>query len=58
MTEALMNRIKAQLVRHNGLKLKPYRCIAGYVIAEVKTQYSICGTFQTETELPISNYEL
>ena len=29
MTEALMNRIKAQLVRHEGLKLKPYRCTAG-----------------------------
>ena len=29
MTEALMNRIKAQLVRHEGLRLKPYRCIAG-----------------------------
>ena len=28
MTEALMNRIKAQLVRHEGLKLKPYRCTA------------------------------
>jgi len=53
-----MNRIKAQLVRHEGLRLKPYRCIAGYVIAEVKMQYSICGAFQTETELPISNYEL
>ena len=29
MTEALMNRIKAQLVRHEGLRLKPYRCTAG-----------------------------
>jgi lysozyme len=28
MTEALMNRIKAQLVRHEDLKLKPYRCSA------------------------------
>jgi len=53
-----MNRIKAQLIRHEGLRLKPYRCIAGYVIAEVKTQYSICGAFQTETEISISNYEL
>ena len=24
-----MNRIKAQLVRHEGLRLKPYRCTAG-----------------------------
>jgi len=29
MTETLMNRIKAQLVRHEGLRLKPYRCTAG-----------------------------
>ena len=29
MTDALMNRIKAQLVRHEGLRLKPYRCTAG-----------------------------
>ena len=28
MTEALMNRIKAQLVRHEGMRLKPYRCTA------------------------------
>ncbi len=29
MTEALMNRIKEQLVRHEGLRLKPYRSTAG-----------------------------
>jgi lysozyme len=29
MTESLLNRIKAQLVRHEGLRLKPYRCTAG-----------------------------
>ena len=29
MTEALMNRIKAQLVRHEDLKLMPFRCTAG-----------------------------
>ncbi len=29
MTESLLNRIKAQLVRHKGLRLKPYRCPAG-----------------------------
>jgi lysozyme len=26
MTEALMNRIKPKLVRHKGLRLKPYSC--------------------------------
>jgi hypothetical protein len=29
MTEALMNRINAQLVRHEVLRPKPYRCIDG-----------------------------
>jgi len=29
MTEALMNRTQDQLVRHEGLRLKPYRCTAG-----------------------------
>jgi GH24 family phage-related lysozyme (muramidase) len=29
MTEALMIRIKAQLVIHEGLRLKPYLCTAG-----------------------------
>ena len=29
MIEALMNRIKAQLVRHEDLRLKPYLCTAG-----------------------------
>ena len=29
MEAKLMDRIKAQLVRHEGLKLKPYRCTAG-----------------------------
>lgn len=29
MEAILMNRIKAQLVRHEGLRLKPYRCTAG-----------------------------
>ena len=35
MTEALMNRIKAQLVRHEGLKLKPYRCTAGKLTIDI-----------------------
>ncbi len=29
MEAKLMDRIKAQLVRHEGLRLKPYRCTAG-----------------------------
>lgn len=29
MEAKLMDRIKEQLVRHEGLRLKPYRCTAG-----------------------------
>ena len=29
MEDTLLERIKKQLVRHEGLRLKPYRCTAG-----------------------------
>lgn len=29
MEAKLMDRIKEQLVRHEGLRLRPYRCTAG-----------------------------
>ncbi|MEF3694618.1 MAG: lysozyme [Candidatus Cloacimonadota bacterium] len=55
MTEALMNRIKAQLVRHEGLRLKPYRCTAGKLTIVVMNGFPIrsgmtddCGISQKE----------
>ena len=48
MTEALMNQIKAQLVRHNGLKLKSYRCIAGKLTIGISRNLDVCGIFQKE----------
>lgn len=48
MTEALMNRIKAQLVRHEGLKLKPYRCTAGKLTIGIGRNLDDRGISQKE----------
>lgn len=48
MTEALMNRIKAQLVRHEGLRLKPYRCTAGRLTIGIGRNLDDRGISQTE----------
>ncbi len=43
-----MNRIKAQLVRHEGLKLKPYRCTAGKLTIGIGRNLDDCGISQKE----------
>ena len=48
MTEALMNRIKAQLFRHEGLKLKPYRCTAGKLTIGIGRNLDDRGISQKE----------
>jgi len=48
MTEALMNRIKAQLVRHEGLRLKPYRCTAGKMTIGIGRNLDDRGISQKE----------
>ena len=48
MTEALMNRIKAQLVRHEGIRLKPYRCTAGKLTIGIGRNLDDCGISQKE----------
>ncbi len=48
MTESLKNRIKAQLVRHEGLKLKPYRCTAGKLTIGIGRNLDDCGISQKE----------
>ena len=55
MTEALMNRIKAQLVRHEGLRLKPYRCTAGKLTIGYGRNLDDCGISQTEASLLLEN---
>ena len=48
MTEALMNRIKAQLVKHEGLRLKPYRCSAGKLTIGIGRNLDDRGISQKE----------
>jgi len=48
MTEALMNRIKAQLVRHEGLRLKPYLCTAGKLTIGIGRNLDDRGISQKE----------
>ena len=48
MTEALMNRIKARLVRHEGLRLKPYRCTAGKLTIGIGRNLDDRGISQKE----------
>ena len=50
MTEALMNRIKAQLVRHEGLRLKPYRCSAGRLTIGIGRNLDLVSTQMTQIE--------
>ncbi|MDD3893143.1 MAG: glycoside hydrolase family protein [Bacteroidales bacterium] len=48
MTDALLNLIKTQLVRHEGLRLKPYRCTAGKLTIGVGRNLDDCGISQKE----------
>ncbi len=55
MTEALMNRIKEQLVRHEGLRLKPYHCTAGKLTIGYGRNLDDCGISQTEAYVLLKN---
>lgn len=48
MKTSLMNRIKAQLIRHEGLRLKPYRCTAGKLTIGIGRNLDDCGISQME----------
>ena len=55
MTEALTNRIKAQLVRHEGLRLRPYRCTAGKLTIGIGRNLDDCGISQKEAYILLEN---
>ena len=48
MTDALMNRIKTLLVRHEGIRLKPYRCSAGKLTIGIGRNLDDRGITQKE----------
>lgn len=48
MEPSIMNQAKAQLVRHEGLRLKPYRCTAGKLTIGVGRNLDDKGISQQE----------
>ena len=50
-----MDRIKEQLVRHEGLRLKPYRCTAGKLTIGIGRNLDDCGITQSEAYVMLIN---
>ena len=50
MEAKLLERIKAQLVRHEGLRLKPYRCTAGKLTIGIGRNLDLVSTQMTQIE--------
>ncbi|GAB1468254.1 hypothetical protein MASR2M64_09660 [Candidatus Cloacimonadota bacterium] len=55
MEDSLLERIKEQLVRHEGLRLKPYRCTAGKLTIGIGRNLDDCGISQKEAYLLLEN---
>ena len=55
MKANLLERIKEQLVRHEGLRLKPYRCSAGKLTIGIGRNLDDCGISQSETYVMLIN---
>lgn len=55
METTLLERIKEQLVRHEGLRLKPYRCSAGKLTIGIGRNLDDCGISQTEAYVLLEN---
>ena len=55
MEAKLMDRIKEQLVRHEGLRLKPYRCTAGKLTIGIGRNLDDSGISQSEAYVMLIN---
>lgn len=55
MEAKLLERIKEQLVRHEGLRIKPYRCTAGKLTIGIGRNLDDCGISQTEAYALLEN---
>jgi len=55
METTLLERIKEQLVRHEGLRLKPYRCTAGKLTIGIGRNLDDCGISQIEAYVLLEN---
>ena len=55
MEATLLERIKEQLVRHEGLRLKSYRCTAGRLTIGIGRNLDDCGISQSEAYVMLIN---
>jgi len=55
MEATLLERIKEQLVRYEGLRLKPYRCTAGKLSIGIGRNLDDCGISQSEAYVLLEN---
>lgn len=55
MEANLLERMKEQLLRHEGLKLKPYRCHAGKLTIGIGRNLDDCGISQQEAYVLLEN---
>jgi lysozyme len=55
MEKALLQKVKEQLLRHEGLKLKPYRCPAGKLTIGVGRNLETNGISQKEAFVLLEN---
>ena len=55
MEAKLLERIKEQLVRHEGLRLKPYRCTAGKLTIGIGRNLDDCGITESEAYIMLIN---
>ncbi|GAB1467413.1 hypothetical protein MASR2M64_00810 [Candidatus Cloacimonadota bacterium] len=55
MEATLLERIKEQLIRHEGLRLKPYRCTAGKLTIGIGRNLDDRGISQTEAYVLMEN---
>ena len=55
MEAKLLELIKEQLVRHEGLRLKPYRCTAGKLTIGIGRNLDDCGITQSEAYVMLIN---
>jgi len=55
MEQTLLQKVKEQLLRHEGLMLKPYRCAAGKLTIGVGRNLDDCGISQKEAFVLLGN---
>jgi lysozyme len=55
MEQSLLIKIKEQLIRHEGLRLKPYHCTSGKLTIGVGRNLDDCGISKPEAMLLLEN---